>query len=188
VALALAGIPDHDRAAADAAPSMIALRDLPIPGGRRTVLRAVALAALTIGATALDWAGALGRRDARAETGPYGMYGWDRNDCRDAYPTGYTELGDTSGAYVNRPGACFGGSYRSSTYCDAGWHKHGTWYDGGVETEHVPVSAACGTIAKNSWRWTTPDGVVYRCSDGYTTYWSGPAAGQTYLTICRAPV
>jgi len=36
------------------------------------------------------------------------------------------------------------------------------------------------------WRWTTPDLKVYRCSDGFSTFWGGGYTGQTYLTICRA--
>jgi hypothetical protein len=169
------------------------LRALRVPGGRRTVLRALALGAMTLGAAALDWAGALGTRRARAESGPYAMQGWDRNDCRDAYPNGYVERPDTSGAYVNRYPACYGGTWRSTTYCDRGWHKFGTWYDGGVQADHVPISIACGQLTtKNAWRWTTPDGITYRCSDGYTTFWGGSGGGsgggQTYLTICRSTI
>jgi hypothetical protein len=188
MSLMLERIPDHDLAPAGAAPTG-ALRDLRVRGGRRTVLRAMALGALTIGATALDWAGAFGTRSARAETGPYALQGWDRNDCHDAYPSGYPEVSDTSGAYVNTYAACFGGSWRGSDFCDAGWHKNGTWVTGDVQADHVPISIACGAIAtKNAWKWTTPDGVVYRCSDGFTTYWGGGYSGQTYLTICRSAV
>jgi hypothetical protein len=185
-------IPDHDETVPGATRSAktAALKDLRVTGGRRTVLRAMALGAMTVGAAALDWAGVFGTRSARAETGRYGLQGWDRNDCHDAYPTGYQELGDTNGGYVNRYAACFGGSYRGSTYCDGGWHKYGTWTEpGGVQADHTPISTACGTVTtKNAWRWTTPDRVVYRCSDGYTTFWGGGFNGQTYLTICRSTV
>jgi hypothetical protein len=27
---------------------------------------------------------------------------------------------------------------------------------------------------------------VYRCSDGFTTFWGGGNSGQTFLTICRS--
>ncbi|MGC9671157.1 hypothetical protein ACNTMW_32000 [Planosporangium sp. 12N6] len=178
-------IPDHDRPPPGAAATS-ALEDLTVTGRRRTVLRAAALGAMTLGATALDWAGILTTRGARAETGLYALQGWDRNDCRDAYPSGYDELGDTTGQYVGTYAACFGGTWRGSTYCDAGWHKYGTWYENGIQVDHVPISTACGAATpKNAWRWTTPDGRVYRCSDGFSTFW-GPYHGQTYLTICRS--
>jgi hypothetical protein len=178
-------IPDLDQPPAGAAPTT-ALAALPVTGHRRTVLKAMALGALTTGASAL---GMLPRRGARAETGSFGLQGWDRNDCHDAYPTGYPEAGDTSGEYVNTYAACFGGSWRGSNYCEAGWHKYGTYDEGGIQVDHTPISTACGTVTtKNAWRWTTPDGHVYRCSDGFSTYWGGANSGQTFLTICRAGV
>lgn len=186
MALTFAHIPDQERPGAHAVPSG-ALRGLDLPGSRRSVLRAATLGAMVLGAAALDWS--FGGRAARAERGTYGSQGWDRNDCRDAYPDGYTESPDTSGVHKNNYPACYGGSWQGSNYCDAGWHKYGTWYTGTVRADHVPVSTACGaTTTKNAWRWTTPDGAVYRCSDGYTTFWSGNQRGQTYLTICRSAV
>lgn len=188
MSLRLVDIPEHDSSPPHAAPST-ALGELAGTGARRTVLRAVLLSALTLGATALDWAGAWGARRARAEIGRFGLLGWDRTDCRDGYPNGYAETPDTSGAYAHTYAACFGGSWRSSSYCEAGWHKHGTWQYGDVRADHVPISTACGeTVTRNAWKWTTPDGVVYRCSDGYTTFWGGGHFGQTYLTICRSVV
>jgi hypothetical protein len=188
MSLAFEQIPDYGRAPAGA-PKTSALKDLKVRGGRRTVLRAVALGVLTVGATALDLAGVFGTSRARAETGPYGLQGWDRNDCRDAYPGGYDELGDTSGAYVNRHGACFGGTWRASTYCEGGWHKYGTYNEAGIQVDHTPVSTACGGLTtRNSWRWTTPDGIVYRCSDGFSTFWGGPYNGQTFFTVCRSTI
>ncbi|WP_410672830.1 hypothetical protein [Amycolatopsis sp. cmx-4-68] len=186
VALALARIPERDRPEPDAARTRAGTK-LKAAGTRRTFLRAVALGVLTIGATALDWSGLSRGRWANAESGPGGMQGWDRNDCHDAYATGYAELLDTSGAYVNTYAACFGGFWRGSTYCEAGWHKYGTWNENGVQVDHQPLSNTCGqTVAKNAWRWTTPDKKVYRCSDGFSTFWGNGYNGQTYLTICRA--
>jgi hypothetical protein len=188
VTLSYTQIPEHDRPPADARPST-ALRALPLRTGRRNVLRAAVLGGLTLGAAALDWAGTFGTRPARAETGPNALQGWDRNDCHDAYPTGYPEVGDTSGAYVNTYAACFGGSWRGSDYCEAGWHKYGTWDENGMQVDHTPISTACGSaITRNAWRWTTPAGVTYRCSDGFSTFWGAGNSGQTYLTICRAAV
>lgn len=189
MALRLEQIPDREEAPPGGQPSggsmSSALAKLPLAGARRTVLKALALGALSFGAAAL---GVFRGRAARAETGPFSLAGWDRNDCHDAYPGGYAELGDTSGAYVNTYAACFGGSWRGSDFCEAGWHKYGTWTENGIQVDHVPISTACGTLTtKNAWRWTTPDGHTYRCSDGFSTYWGG-AGGQTYLTICRAGV
>jgi hypothetical protein len=177
-------IPDADAAPAPDSVRTTALTGLTVSGNRRTVLRAMALGAVTVGALALSL---VGRRKAAAEAGPFGLQGWDRNDCHDAYPSGYQELADTSGAYINTYAACFGGDWRGSTFCDAGWHKNGTWNEGSIQVDHVPVSTACGaTTAKNAWKWTTPDGHVYRCSDGFSTYWGGPFNGQTFFTICRS--
>lgn len=176
-------IPDADVTPSGAEPTA-ALSNLTVTGNRRVVLRAAALGAVTIGALALSL---VRGRKARAEVGPFGLQGWDRTDCHDAYPSGYQELGDTTGEYVNTYAACFGGSWRGSTYCEAGWHKYGTWTYGSIQADHTPISVTCGTATtKNAWKWTTPDGHTYRCSDGMTTYWNGPLSGQTYLTICRS--
>jgi hypothetical protein len=176
-------IPDVDQAP-PGADGTTALTRLPAVGTRRTLLRAALLGAVTIGTLVLTWS-----RRARAESSATGLQGWDRNDCRDAYPTGYDEVGDTSGSYVNAYAACFGGSWRGSTYCEAGWHKHGTWTYGTVTADFVPINVMCGSYGtKNAWKWTTPDGHTYRCSDGMTTYWGGPYNGQTYYTICRSSV
>ncbi|QFZ21257.1 hypothetical protein [Saccharothrix syringae] len=173
-------IPDHDAGTGRSR----ALRDLKAPRRRRTVLKAVVLGALTVGAAALT-----PPRRARGEVGPNALNGWDRADCRDAYPNGYPEEGDTSGAYTGTYAACYAGAWRGSDFCEAGWHKHGTVNVGDVQVDHMPIATACGTTTtKNAWRWTTPDGRVYRCSDGFSTYWGAGYTGQTYLTICRAPV
>ncbi|GAA2799782.1 hypothetical protein [Crossiella cryophila] len=183
--LDLNDIPGVDEAPADARPTT-ALRRLDFSGSRRTLFKAIALGAVTVGASALNLFGA---RPAAAETGPYGLSGWDRNDCKDAYPNGYAEVGDTTGAYVNTYAACLSGYWRGSVYCEAGWHKYGTYQNGAVQSQHVPMSTSCGTSTmKNSWKWTTPDGKVWRCSDGHSTYWGPGHNGQTYLTICRALV
>lgn len=177
-------IPDVEAAPADGAAPTTALSALTMLSNRRTVLRAAALGAVTIGTAALSL---VRSRMARAETGPLGLQGWDRTDCRDAYPSGYEEVHDTTGQFVNTYAACFGGSFIGSTYCDAGWHKDGTWTYGSIQADHVPISIACGTTnSKNAWKWTTPDGRTYRCSDGMTTYWGGPYNGQTFFTICRS--
>jgi hypothetical protein len=183
--LTLDSIPDHDTAPSGSSRTNV-LKDLNPAPGRRAVLRAMALGAATLGAVTLNWTTGLGSRKAQAETGPGGLQGWDRNDCLDAYPSGYSEVPDTNGLYMNTYAACFGGTWRGSNYCNAGWHKHGTWYYGVIRGDHVPTSSYCGTSSvKNAWRWTTPDGIWYRCSDGFSTFYGGGYNGQTYLTICR---
>jgi hypothetical protein len=176
----LTQIPDYDRAPENARPTG-ALKDLKVSGGRRTVLRAAALGAMTIGAAALDWGGALGTKSAKAETGPASMWGWDRNDCLDAYPSGYNEVADTNGYYYGTA-ACFGGTWRGSAYCYSGWHKNGTYFYGSIQGDSVPVYSSCS--GRNAWRWTV-NGIWYRCSDGNTTFYGGGYTGQTYFTICR---
>lgn len=183
--LTLDNIPAHDEEPERSARTT-ALKDLNPKSGRRTLLRGMALGAATIGAVALNVSAGLGNRKANAETGPYGLQGWDRNDCRDAYPNGYNEVPDTNGYYMYTYAACFGGTWRGSNYCNGGWHKWGTWYYGSIQGNHVPTSSYCGTTSvKNAWRWTTPDGMWYRCSDGFSTFYGGGYTGQTYLTICR---
>ncbi|MEU7909346.1 hypothetical protein [Actinoplanes sp. NPDC049118] len=154
---------------------------------RRTVLRGVGLSGLTLGATALSWSPVAGQRAARAENGPNGLRGWDRTDCRDAYPSGYTEQRDTGGAYQNEPAACFGGDFMGSMYCTSGWHKKGTVRDAPITYTYTPISTACGSSStKNAWKWRV-GGRTWRCSDGNTRV-SGGGSTRTYLTICRAPV
>ncbi|PPK67194.1 hypothetical protein V5P93_003532 [Actinokineospora auranticolor] len=180
MALTLDRIPDHESGTGRTG----VLKDFKGPRRRRTVLRAIALGAATIGSATL----ALPRR-ARAETGPNALQGWDRTDCRDGYPSGYDQDPDTGGEFVNAYAACVGGAWRSSDFCEAGWHKYGTELVGDVQVDHMPVSTTCGTTSmKNAWRWTTPDGKVYRCSDGFSTYWGADQSGFTYLTICRSRV
>jgi hypothetical protein len=179
----LANIPSRDEAPAGAARTE-ALSGFTSPPTRRVVLRAMTLGALTVGAVVADWSSRL-VPGARAETGPNGLTGWDRNDCRDAYPNGYNEVRDNVGAYINSAAACFGGSYRGSTYCASGWHRRGTVRDAPVTYTYTPISTACGTTTKkNAWRWTTPNGLWWRCSDGHTTVSAG-GTSNTYLTICR---
>ncbi|GAA3015108.1 hypothetical protein [Actinokineospora diospyrosa] len=180
MALTLDRIPDHESGTG----RTVALSGLKTTGRRRTVLRAITLGALTLGSAALTFP-----RRARAEVGPNALTGWDRTDCRDAYPVGYDEDPDTSGDHVNAYAACVGGAWRSSDFCEAGWHKYGTHTEGDVQVDHTAVSTTCGTTTmKNAWRWTTPDGKTYRCSDGFSTYWGPDQAGYTYLTICRTRV
>lgn len=156
---------------------------------RRTVLKGMGLAGASIGATALGWSPLSGGR-AWAETSPTGLQGWDALDCRDAYPNGYNEQRDTTGAFVNEPGACFGGSEMGSTLCDnTGWHRSDTvssgWFS---QTAYRPISTACGaSTTKNAWRWTI-NGVTYRCSDGTKSVRYFGINWYTYLTICRARV
>lgn len=186
--LDLNSIPRLDEEPASAEPTR-ALRDIKVsPASRRTVLRGVALSALTVGATALSWSPLAGNRAARAENGPGGLRGWDSNTCADAYPRGYDAEPDTGGSFRNEKAACFGGDFMASTYCASGWHRSGTVRDAPVITTYKPISTACGSgTTKNAWKWKTSDNKVWRCSDGHTTVSAG-GTSRTYLTICRARV
>ncbi|MET8677168.1 hypothetical protein ABZW18_06130 [Streptomyces sp. NPDC004647] len=172
-----------------------ALRGLKQPTSRRSVLRGMALSALTVGALSLTW-GNSGR--AMAETGPNGLTGWDSNDCKDAYPVrdgfpngGYDEGPDTGGEF-NGSAACFGGEEMSSEYCDAnGWYRSDEKQEGDTVTKYTPVSTSCGTEQagfKNAWKWKTPDGKVYRCSDGSMTVTVDGEETRNVFSICRALV
>lgn len=182
--LTLADIPDVDAPSAQPTTALTGLGSL---AKRRTVLRGMALAGATIGAGAL---GVVNGRRAGAETSPTGLQGWDAIDCSDAYPRGYNEQRDTTGDFVNEPGACFGGSQMGSTLCDStGWHRSDTVYvSSSRSNSYRPISSACGaTSTKNAWKWTV-NGVTYRCSDGVMSvrYWG--RTWYSYLTICRARV
>jgi hypothetical protein len=188
--LTLEQIPDAEGASPGAA-STTMLADLKATRSRRrTVLRGVALGAMTVGATALDWSGLFSGRAARAETGPGGLWGWDRNDCTDAYPNGYNEAPDTGGAFAGTA-ACFGGTARGNHFCSgSGWFKNGVLKEGklrDITATYVP-KYFCGSPPHNAWKWTTPDGLVYRCSDGYKTIEPSDAIPQTFFAICRARV
>ncbi|MEV5778502.1 hypothetical protein AB0L49_46130 [Streptomyces antimycoticus] len=159
------------------------LRGLKKPTSRRSVLRGVAASALTVGALSLTW-GHSGR--AFAEEGPAGLMGWDRNDCQDAYPGGYDEERDADGEFKDAPGACFGGVI-SSKYCDGnGWYRADQeTRDGGVH-KYTPDPTMCS--GKHSWKWKTPDGKVYRCSDGTETVTANGGEQQVVFSMCRALV
>src|SRR2546423_11536741 len=133
-------IPDADDTPPGAGPTT-ALTGLGVTGNRRTVLRAAALGAVTIGALALSL---VRGRNARAETGPLGLQGWDRTDCHDAYPSGYAEVGDTTGVYVNSYPACFGGSRRGRTFRGAGRPQDGGRARRALPGPHMPASLVRG--------------------------------------------
>jgi hypothetical protein len=179
MAVEFESIPDATRPAVDdgGAPAepTLTLRELPAIPSRRSVLGALTFAAVGLGAGALTLAWPSGARKAFAENGPSGLRGFDDPRCSDAYPSGYGEVRDSSGAYTSANGyaaACVGGTYISHSYCRFGWHSR-------------PRSDRCGpsAISRNSWRWTTPDGKVFRCSDGNTII-----DGRSFFTVCRSRV
>ena len=192
----LDAIPFADQPPDGAAPTR-ALSALAVPRQRRTVLKAFVYTGLTVGAAALA-VPFLGRtRPASAETSPGGgLQGWDKVDCSDAYPGGYAERPDSHGIYMppEQP-ACFGSTWIGWNWCNsAGWHRSGTNIPSappGWTWECWPISSACGTAStKNAWRWTTPNGKVWRCSDGNSKVKRNGAAcwSAAFLTICRARV
>lgn len=184
----LTDIPLTESPADTESPATTTLGELRTPTSRRSVLRGVTVSALTVGALALTWGTSRTQR-AAAETGPGGLTGWDRNDCKDAYPQGYEETpDDDSSDYRTAAAACFGSTYISSTNCVDGWFRTDTVTEGGVTKKFVPVSGACGPSGNhNAWRWQTPDGKIYRCGDGDVTV-TESGGENTYFAICRAEV
>jgi hypothetical protein len=191
MALRLEHIVSADEAPADTQPTD-ALTALNAPRHRRNFLRTVGYAALAVGATALA-APFVGRpRPAYAESRG-GLQGHDGNACSPAYPTGYVEQNDTHGIYTSAGAACFGGSYMGWNWCNSGgWHRS-DWArsaDNKWCWHMSPRSDLCGSPRKNAWRWTTPDGKVWRCSDGRSVVFrvSDNKCFGPYLSICRARV
>jgi hypothetical protein len=184
----LTEIPLSDAPADAGAPAEPTKALAKLPASRRTVLRGVTVSALTVGALALTWGTPRGQR-AAAETGPGGLKGWDRNDCKDAYPSGYFESpDDDTSQFRNSAAACFGSVYISSVNCVNGWFRTDTVTEGGVTKKYSPYVGACGPTGQyNAWRWQTPDGKVYRCGDGEVTV-TDPSGENTYFAICRAQV
>jgi hypothetical protein len=159
-----------------------ALRLLSTRSRRRAILRMVGLSALALGGTVLNWGARGTTGQARAETGPGGLLGWD--DCGGDYDPDP----DTGGAYVDEPGACNGGSYRASTYCKDGWHRTDRVSQGSATIEYRAVSNRCWSASegRNSWRWKA-GGHTYRCSDGNAYACTNDGCGR-YNTVCRARV
>ncbi|MDP4506850.1 hypothetical protein [Nonomuraea turcica] len=171
MALEFSSIPDAQETDAGTARPTRALSKLPRTSNRRGFFRALGLAGVGIGAAALTL-GPLNRpRLASAATSDYGHSEYGADNCSDSYPSGYTQESDTQGAYTSGNGyqaACFGFDYRGSGYCRWRWHRS-------------PIYTACGPSGakRNSWQWKTPDGRVWRCSDGFD---------NGIYSICRARV
>lgn len=178
--LSLSDIPAADERPVGAHQESAALRLLAVKPRRRTVLRVLGVAALSVGGTVLSW-GTMAK-PAWAETGPGGLRGWDV--CR----VDYAPDADTSGAYVNRPAACNSGTYRGSTYCRSGWHRTDTAVQGPATIDYNAVSNRCWSSSdgRNSWRWAA-GGVTYRCSDGNAKACASGGC-SSYNTVCRAAV
>lgn len=185
--LRLDDIVDADRAPANPQPTSV-LSEIAAPRHRRSFLKAVGYAGLTLGATALALPFAGKTKVAWAETGPGGLKGHD--GCGGI---NYTPQSDTHGIYVSAQPACYGGSYRGWNWCSsAGWHRS-TWArsaDNKWCWHMTPRSDVCGSPARNAWRWTTSDGKTWRCSDGNSLVFrvSDNKCFGPYLTICRAKV
>jgi hypothetical protein len=179
--LTLESIPDTEVAPADAKPTLALTELSTAPAARRTILRGMVLGALTVGATAATWSSKLTTKAARAETSPTGVKGWDRLDCLDAYPGGYSEVRDNVGAYTGLNGACFGATFIGSIYCKSGWHRTDTVRDEPVTNSYRALPTRCA--GKGAWKWTT-NGTWWRCADGQVTVSAG-GSSNTYTTICR---
>jgi hypothetical protein len=164
-------IPSIDTAPAERRSSGVVQRLRKLSPTRRTVLRTIAGAGMSIGVGAI---GLLpGAKPARA--GWWSVWShW--NDCH-----GYEEWG-----HGGQP--CTPSSWSiSSAYCNgAGYHRDDT-VRFGCDSENYDVTFTCG--ARNAWHWdSTEGGVRYRlrCSDGKVIYNYCGATGS-FSSICRKP-
>jgi len=185
--LRLESIVDADRVPDNPEPTTV-LSAIAAPRHRRGFLRMVVNAGMAIGVAALS-APFLGRaRAAYAETGPGGLLG------HDGCGGNYSEQPDTHGIYTSAQPACHGGSYRGWNWCSsAGWHSSGARFSANGQWLWfmAPRSDVCGNPARNAWRWMTPDGKTWRCSDGTSIVFYVPfpvGFYGPYLSICRAKV
>lgn len=171
MALEFSSIPDAHESGNGTAQPTKALSKLPRENSnRRGFFRALWLGGVGVGAAALTIGPMSRPRLANASTVDYHFSEWPADDCSDAYPDGYGQQSDTQGAYTGGNGyaaACVGFSHRGSGYCRWRWHRS-------------PITTMCGSgSTRNSWQWKTPDGRVWRCSDGYD---------NGYYSICRARI
>jgi hypothetical protein len=154
-------IPSLQTAPPGARPSVIGRR-LRVQVQRRTLMRFVAGAGLTLGATV---AGLLpGAR--RAEAGWMSTYSYWPN-CSGIYDSGTT---------------CYPPYYDvSSSHCNgAGFHRDDSWSGTCANYHYYVDTTACD--GKNAWLWTD---TRKRCSDGSYTYSTCSGSGTT-KSICRA--
>jgi hypothetical protein len=96
------------------------------------------------------------------------------------YASGHTEAGLKCGPSTMCTDLSCCWKYRSGAGNLVGWHKNAPGTAGYFL--HRPDSCWSGTY--DSWRWKFSDGVVYRCSDG----WTCSPSGSCYKSICPWPV
>lgn len=163
---------------------------------RRTVLKTLIVTSAALGGSMLSWGARPFVPAARAETSPDGTStGWDDCGSEDYGGAGWQAgQADTSGDYATWYGACLGGQYRSSVYCNgAGWHRRDTIViDPGETYDYMRISTRCWSSdpnPRNAWKWQSKRKTAgapfqtFRCSDGKRVRLE---TGFTVYTICRA--
>lgn len=95
------------------------------------------------------------------------------------YASNHTEQGLKCGpsAMCTDLSCCW--RYRNGAGNLAGWHKSAPGRNG----YFLFRPDACWTGTYDSWRWKFSDGVVYRCSDG----WTCSPSGSCFKSICPWP-
>jgi hypothetical protein len=177
---------------ADADVPTAALSLVPDTPSRRSVLRMMGLAGLTLGGTVLSWRPRPLTGTARAagyETAPGGKHtGW--LECK----VDYHPDPDSGGRYKGWPAACNNAqNFISGWYCrrPSGWHRFDsrTRADGAVVDYRI-VGNRCwgsgqGFKSRNAWRWRPPGGHEFRCSDGQMVVTRTNGTSHVYNTVCR---
>ncbi|MDO5503038.1 MAG: twin-arginine translocation signal domain-containing protein [Actinomycetia bacterium] len=145
---------------------------------RRGVLKGALVGG--IGA-ALAAFGAINLGASRAEAAYF--QDWTNHTTGPCAPGGYASGHTEAGLKCGNSAMCLDLSccwkYRHGTGNLVGWHKNGPGRSGYFLFR--PDECWMGTY--DSWRWKFSDGVVYRCSDGFTC----SPSGSCFRSICPWP-
>ncbi|GGK22036.1 hypothetical protein GCM10010124_13160 [Pilimelia terevasa] len=185
----------------DAQPTSVKLIDR--PADRRTLMRGMALGAVTVGALVAGLsdrltapATAAGRRTALGpkETSSGGLQGWTSPNCAETGYGGGSPITEPPMAPSQMPWACVGPRVGPKNCDSEGWHQTRAYRENGFDINAYPQIRACDSAnGMNSWRWkpggTKPnqpnDGNTYRCSDGWQDRHKNGVSEIAIFTICQ---
>ena len=178
-------IPAMETAPADAPASRVRELVPNPPAVRRSVLKGVAVAALSATLVPFDWV--FSRRPALAAAcagDPAPTCEWTSPTCADY--TSYTPT--ASNWWAGDPAQCHGGWRRGGKPCNAD-NRH---FDGHWEYTHTGIwesvyaqriTTSCQ--GRNAWRWSAPSGNTFRCSDAWTqVYWTDNSYSGLTIAVC----
>ncbi|MBC6463956.1 hypothetical protein [Actinomadura alba] len=165
-----------DTAPADAAPSRIRELIPNPPASRRTMVKGLGAAAIAATLVPFDWA--LSRRAATARVAP-------SSEWTDPHCGGVGGYDGQSSNWWEGPAVCYGGWRRGGRPCNAEnrhWDGHfiysSPWYE---DIWSQRSTNYCNT--RNAWRWSTPSGNTFRCSDAWTHIYWDDGTNKAGLTI-----